>query len=144
VSEKEKTMKCKNAERLLSRYLDHELDQVRARQLEDHLARCAGCRQELADLAAATDRLRALDAPGPSPFLATRVMAEVRLARRRHRPAWAKLVATAAAVLLVAGGAFAGVNLGTGLAGNGGSTDELLMSPDDTFAGFTESVLVEE
>jgi anti-sigma factor RsiW len=144
VSVKEKTMKCKNAERLLSRYLDHELDQGRARQLEDHLAQCANCRQELADLASATDRLRALDAPGPSPFLATRVMAEVRLARRRHRPAWARLVATAAAVLLVAGGAFAGVNLGTGLAGNGGSTDELMMSPDDTFAGFTESVFAEE
>lgn len=137
-------MKCKSAERLLSRYLDHELDQGRVRQLEDHLAQCAGCRHELADLAAATDRLRALDAPGPSPFLVTRVMAEVRLARRQRRPVWARVVTTAAAVLLVAGGAFAGVNLGTGLAGNTGSTDELLVSQDDTFAGFTESVFAEE
>lgn len=137
-------MKCKNAGRLLSRYLDHELDQGRARQLEEHLAQCAGCRLEMADLAAATDRLRALDAPGPSSFLVTRVMAEVRLARCQRRPVWARLVATAAAVLLVAGGAFAGVNLGTGLAGNGGSTDELLVSQDDTFAGFTESVFSEE
>jgi anti-sigma factor RsiW len=137
-------MNCNKNKRLLSRYLDHELDQGRRRQVEEHLESCARCRQELAELGATTSRLRELSAPGPSPFLATRVMAEVRLTGRHRRPAWARLVTTAAAVLLVAGGAFAGLRLGTGLAGNGGTTDELLVSADETFAGFTESLFEED
>ena len=137
-------MKCNNCNRLLSRYLDRELEQDRARAVEEHLECCPACRDELARLAAASERLRALETPGPSPFLVTRVMAEVRLARRGRRPAWARAMVAAAALLLVAGGAFAGVRLGTGLAGNGGTTDELLVSADETFAGFTESLLTEE
>ncbi len=35
---------------LLGAYVDGELHGLRLRQVEEHLARCAGCRKELADL----------------------------------------------------------------------------------------------
>ncbi|MBN2537460.1 zf-HC2 domain-containing protein [candidate division WOR-3 bacterium] len=137
-------MNCNNCNRMLSRYLDRELDQGRASELEEHLARCPACRDELARLAADAEGLRTLESAGPSPFLVTRVMAEVRLSRRSRRPAWARAMATTAALLLVAGGAFAGIRVGTSLAGNGETTDEMLVSADETFAGFTESLLMED
>ena len=56
-------------EALLSAYLDGELDRAHRRMVEDHLAGCAGCRRELAELRAADTALAALAPPPAAPEL---------------------------------------------------------------------------
>jgi anti-sigma factor RsiW len=56
-------------EPLLSAYLDGELDPARRRQVEAHLATCAICAQELAQLQAGNAALHALQPPPAPPEL---------------------------------------------------------------------------
>jgi anti-sigma factor RsiW len=110
------SMTCGQVKRLLPPFLDEELSGRTREQVDTHLASCPACRAEMEALRADIGLLEQVGAPEVSPFLVTRVMAEV---RERHRPAtqgFRQLVRslTAAAVIAVSIGA--GVFLGTGLA----------------------------
>ncbi|SDQ17518.1 anti-sigma factor [Quadrisphaera sp. DSM 44207] len=107
------------------------LDAAEARAAEEHLARCAPCRAELADLRAALADLGSVDAVAPPPSLKEAVMArlddveqlpplpardavppardELAARRERGRPGregrwWAPALAAAAVAVLVVGG----------------------------------------
>ena len=99
-------MNCVEAQKHFADLLDHSRDE-RLRQVNDHLAACARCRQELAALAECQGLVSALPPMEPPAGFTTRVMAEVRDAA--HRPAiWQrlslgmqKLPLQAAAVILI-------------------------------------------
>jgi anti-sigma factor RsiW len=140
-------MKCNKTMKLFSRYVDGELSSRDRESVERHVAACAGCRQEFEALKADADLLRAFPGPGPSDWLVTRTMAEVRqegLRQTTRRPAWARVLATAAAVVLVAAGAWFGTVLGTEFVRNGDSQDELYGEQVVPFAEFAEAQFGEE
>jgi len=97
---------------LLSAYLEHDLGDAERAAMDAHLAACARCAGDLADLRDTVDLLRRLPDPEPPPFLATRVMARIHAGESRP-PLWrrwleqlgaplvAAPLATAAAALLV-------------------------------------------
>lgn len=119
---------------LVGPYAIGALDPDELRQFEAHLGGCERCRAELRGLSATVEALAETSddvLPGPSPDLAARIAAELRgtaqeprpvasldEARRRRRPV-ARVLAIAAAVLIVAA-----VGVGTLLQGLGphGST----------------------
>ena len=105
-------MNHSRAHDLLSAYLEHDLGDAERAAMDAHLAACATCAGDLADLRSTVDLLRRLPDPEPPPFLATRVMARIRAGESRP-PLWrrwleqlgaplvAAPLATAAAALLV-------------------------------------------
>ena len=110
------SMNCGQVRRLLPPSLDDELSGRVREQVTSHLASCPTCRAELEALKADMGLLEQVSAPEGSPFLVTRVMAEV---RRREHPApqgLARLVGAVAAALVVAVSIGAGVFFGSGLA----------------------------
>jgi anti-sigma factor RsiW len=111
-------MKCKAVRRLLPAYLSDELAADRREPVARHLEGCVACRQEFAALKADAELLRGADAPGPSPYLLTRVMAD---ARATGRPSLFRFrlgvaLRTAVATVLVAAGVLAGTMLGGDIA----------------------------
>ncbi len=87
---------------LLSAYLDGDLEQQLAREVEAHLADCPLCREALDELTAVRDAAGTLEALEPS----QRTWYEIRrrtVERRSVRPRWAWIAvpAAAAAALLV-------------------------------------------
>ena len=103
-------MKCEAARPLLESYLDGELDRAAVDELEAHLATCAACRAQLADLEALRGALRAIPRHRAPAGLRARLAAigdvSAQDAPRTATPAtWWKL---AAAVLL-------GVAVGAGV-----------------------------
>jgi anti-sigma factor RsiW len=101
-------MSCEQAPSFLGAYVLGALDPAGRRAADEHLARCADCRAELAEFAGLTAQLDRigpedirLEPVTPSPGLYDRVEAAARLQRRRP----VLLAASAAAVLIVAGGA---------------------------------------
>ncbi len=62
----------------LAAYAGGDLDQVQRLQVEAHLAGCASCRAELADLRTALRLIRTTPEAEPPPWLATRIMARIR------------------------------------------------------------------
>jgi anti-sigma factor RsiW len=113
------SMKCSLAGRMLSSYLDRRLSVGGKAALEDHLKRCPSCRAELDQLAADRDVLKAVEPVAAPPGLRTRTMAEIRAharVRASAGPAWARVLALAASVLVIAGSAWAGVALGGSMA----------------------------
>lgn len=110
------TMNCGQVRRLLPPFFDEELSGRTREQVASHLASCPACRAELEALRADMGLLEQFRAPEVSPFLVTRVMAEV---RRRGRPAargFARLAGSLAAGVIVAASIGAGVFFGSGLA----------------------------
>jgi hypothetical protein len=99
-------MNCIEAQKYFADLLDHSRDE-RLRKVNDHLAACGRCRQELAALAECQGLVSALPPMEPPAGFTTRVMAEVRNAA--HRPGiWQrlflgmqKLPLQAAAVILI-------------------------------------------
>ena len=90
-------------EGLLGPYLLGELSVEEERELEDHLAGCSECRDELARALQAHALLQELAAGGPPPELKARVLARVRgEIPARSRDGWRLWVPAAAALLLVA------------------------------------------
>ena len=82
----------------LSAYLDDELAPAARHDAEAHLARCADCRAELDEVAAARRAIRVLPVHvAPRPLLGS----PTRVDARRGRAAWALAAAVAAAVALV-------------------------------------------
>lgn len=73
----------------LSAYLDGEATFTESRQVEGHLASCAGCRGRFESMQRTVSGLWRLERPTPPPGLSTRVRAEV-AAMRRPEPTYAR------------------------------------------------------
>jgi hypothetical protein len=91
---------------LTAAYALHALDSEEARAYERHLARCARCRTELAELSEGAAALAyAADGPAPPPVLRERILAAARAERENViplRPRWAVPAAVTAAVAVAA------------------------------------------
>ena len=115
-------MRCSRVRKRLSAYMDGELGDQWMERVEQHLAACTRCREELARLDTA-DRLL-LDAPEVTvpPFLASRIVARAReqVERRVAVPWWLPArspgLAYAMASAVLAGGIILGLQMGKGLA----------------------------
>src|SRR5687768_8666675 len=100
-------MNCVEAQKHFADLLDHSRDE-RLRKVNDHLAACARCRQELAAVAACQRLVSALPPVEPPAGFTTRVMAEVRdtahrstVWQRLFSPLQVKLPLQATAVVLI-------------------------------------------
>jgi len=66
-------MNCKKAKKLISDYVDGELDLTKRSSLEEHLESCEGCRKILEDYRRITSTAQQLEAGSPSPYVWTRI-----------------------------------------------------------------------
>lgn len=83
-------MNCAEVQKYLSDFLEKSLDNERARAIEDHLAVCSLCNEELAGLAECQRLVSGLPIVEPPLGFTNRVMARVREAE--HRPSlWQRL-----------------------------------------------------
>jgi predicted anti-sigma-YlaC factor YlaD len=76
-------MRCRKAQKLISRSIDGRLPSRQSARLERHLAGCAGCRDLQADLRRIVDGAAGLQTPEP----ADRVWTNIRAALVRETPA---------------------------------------------------------
>lgn len=145
-------MKCKKMHKFLPGYLAGETSGPDEDAVVRHLERCAACRAEFEELGADIELMAAVDAPDLSPFVVTRVMAEVRAdgtqPELRRRLVFGRVLATAATVVLVALGTWVGAVLGAGLVGSdSGSGDEfqqlLTVESEQTLDEYFSSMLGE-
>ena len=111
-----KLMNCGQVKRLLPPFLDEELSGGVREQVTSHLASCPACRTELEALKVDMGLLEQVSTPEVTPFLVTRVMAEVRQQSRSVPRGFGRLVGTLTAALVVAVAIGAGVFFGSGLA----------------------------
>ena len=111
-----RSMNCGQVKRLLPTFLDEELSGRAREETASHLASCPACRAELEALKADIGMLEQADAPEVTPFLVTRVMAEIRERGRNAPHGFRRLVGSLAAALLVAVSIGAGVFFGSALA----------------------------
>src|SRR5215204_2435341 len=89
---------------LLGPYVMGALEPHEEREVEDHLERCASCREEARELRLAHERLAdlAYNVESPPPDLKVRVVARIpRREARRRVPSWVTAVAAAFCVLAV-------------------------------------------
>lgn len=110
------SMNCGQVRRLLPPFLDEELSGRTRDLVTSHLASCPACRVELEALKADMGLLDQVGTPEVSPFVVTRVMAEIRPRRRPVSNGFPSLARTLAAFALVALSLGAGVFFGSGLA----------------------------
>lgn len=111
-------MNCSKAEKLLLRQAEGALDERTSSCLEQHLAACERCTQEMADLREMRGVLLSVRTPAPKPSVDfhSRLAAELRKDTGRQakrwpailswpvpRPSWALATAGAAALVAVAG-----------------------------------------
>lgn len=104
-------MRCESSRRLLSRYMDGEIDRLARFRLERHLRGCAVCRAELERDRQVWSLLGAAEVVQPPelPMLESRLLAE-RPAPLTWRARWLAPVAFASALVLSAtGGAALGI-----------------------------------
>ena len=85
---------------LLSSYVDGEISDVEARQVEDHLSTCADCRSNLETLRMSVELLRALPVLAPPRSFALDRVPD--FARPSLAPLWATGMATSLAGILLA------------------------------------------
>jgi anti-sigma factor RsiW len=109
-------MNCGQVKRLLPPFLDEELSGRVRENIASHLASCPACRTELEGIRADIGLLKQAGTPEVTPFLATRVMAEIRERGRSVPHGFGRLVGSLAATLVVAVSIGAGVFFGSGLA----------------------------
>jgi anti-sigma factor RsiW len=118
-------MNCRKVKASLADLL-FEPEQVSV-ELRDHVAACPACRQELAELRATMNALDAWQAPEPTPYFDAKLFARLRdeqqappagfFERLRARLLYSSnlhmrpVAAGALAVILIAGGSFAGFRL---------------------------------
>jgi anti-sigma factor RsiW len=124
----------------LSAYLDGELPPEENAALEEHLARCAPCREELSRLAFVSEALEALDGVEPGPYFAPRLkrLAVGERGRGWVRRAFVPAAAAAAAALSLVLGGFLGRALyvepnGASVAANGELVEYLGVAPVEDF-----------
>ena len=110
------SMYCGQVKRLLPPFLDEELSGGVREQIASHLASCPTCRVELEALKADMGMLEQVGTPEVTPFLATRVMAEIRQRRHPVPRGFGRLVGSLTAALVVVVSIGAGVFFGSGLA----------------------------
>src|SRR5262245_22160014 len=103
-------MNCAEVQKYLSDFLDKSLDSDRARAIEDHLAACSRCSEEMASLAECRRLVSGLPAVELPLGFTNRVMARVRqaanppiLRERLFLPLRIKIPLQATAVVLIAG-----------------------------------------
>ena len=118
-------MDCREVRDLLSAFLDDELDPVRSREIERHVASCVECAAALANLRRMSVALRQ-DLPyhrAPDLLrarIAREVRGTVRVTGRVAAPhAWWRQLAVAAGFVLVAGGVWFAALLPAGAARDG-------------------------
>jgi anti-sigma factor RsiW len=128
VSIEVKIMTCDEAKSLLVSLADGCLSKLEAEAVEEHVAGCANCRQELELLKSDAALLRQEPKPEVPAWLATRIMAEVREHQSRHQPRYRLnlVLASTAAVVLVLVGIWLGTVLGRGIVGNQPRLDQRL------------------
>ncbi len=101
----------------ISAWIDRQLDAQEAALVEAHLQECEGCQRLQQELSADTRMFRELEILAPSPFLWTRVAAELEQPTKPERLAWLRrpgfasvrnhaLSAIAAALFMVLGATF--------------------------------------
>ena len=102
-------MNCEEVQKYLSDFLDKSLDNERARAIEDHLAACSRCSEEMASLAECQRLVSGLPAVELPLGFTNRVMARVREAanppslwERLFLPLQIKIPLQATAVVLIA------------------------------------------
>ncbi|HSE88463.1 MAG TPA: DUF2275 domain-containing protein [Candidatus Binatia bacterium] len=83
-------MNCEEVQKYLSDFLDKSLDIARARAIEEHLAACSRCSEEMASLAECQRLVSDLPVVEPPVGFTNRVMAAVREAGR-PRSLWERL-----------------------------------------------------
>ena len=106
-------MNCLEAQENLSAYLDRELPEDVRRKMDEHLAGCAACRDELRSFAGLSNLVRQAPVPAVPGDLWTRVEREwdgqasvIRPpSRARAAGRYARLLALAAGLLIVVTGA---------------------------------------
>ncbi len=114
-------MKCNKVKYKLNRYADGELDTAQARKIEEHLAICLECGEELQRYRAITDLLDGLENPDPPESFARSVRAEaenqlqnapkkrlITFPGRRLTPVFARVAASVAVLLGLGIGALLG------------------------------------
>ncbi len=114
-----KTMRCDEVRLLLMSLADGALVGARAEAVRQHVAGCARCSEELAQLAADAELLRKEEKPEVPAYLGTRIMAGIRGRQAGARP-WfglSRAMARVAAVVLVAVGVWLGTALARGMVG---------------------------
>lgn len=99
-------MRCKEALRLISPYLDGELDGARASVLESHVEGCAACADRLAFMRGVLREVASLPAIQPTPAESYRLMNRIRgemAAPAAHEPAmrWARVTAATLSILVL-------------------------------------------
>jgi anti-sigma factor RsiW len=77
-------MKCRRVRKLLSVFMDGEIDAVQGKEVERHIDSCSECAKELASLKVAMERLRSFGDAEASPDFVGSVMARV---AEEHRTA---------------------------------------------------------
>lgn len=117
-------MKCDKVKRMLSLVLDGEAPAELRVAVEDHIERCAECRKEFQELKEIKALLQSMPSPEMPSYLTARTLARLREKESAH-PGFIPVLWRIAAVLLVAVGLGLGVVIGQGLAGNGGTGDEI-------------------
>lgn len=125
------SMNCGQVKRLLPPFIDEELQGGVRDEIDSHLASCPTCRSEKEELEADMGLLEQVGTPEVSPFLVTRVMADIRERRSANADlrsrtfgvrrlafgvSLARLVGGVAAALVVAVSIGAGVLFGSGFA----------------------------
>ena len=110
------SMNCGQVKRLLPPFLDEELSGGVREQVTSHLASCPACRSELAAMKADMGLLEQVGTPEVTPFLVTRVMAEIRQRRDPVPHGFGRLVGSLTVALVVVVSIGAGVFFGSGLA----------------------------
>ena len=123
-----KNMKCDEVILRLVSLADGAISAGEAEAVRGHLAACADCRALLEQLRADAGLLRREPAPQVPAFLATRIMAEVRVRKQPAGRWWgmSPALARVAAVVLVAVGIWLGTVLGRGILGNQPSLEQQL------------------
>jgi anti-sigma factor RsiW len=118
-------MRCAQAHKKISEWIDGELGESGLRRLEGHLRGCAACRKVRDDLAALVEEAKALATPAPSDRVWTGIRSGLAASRSRlaadparrpgspvrlpgYSPALRLAAAGLAAVILVAGGVYIG------------------------------------
>jgi anti-sigma factor RsiW len=101
-------LECSNAQEYFSAYLDDELPPEQREFVQEHLAVCPACRQELAHLTRLWEALEALPEVPPPAGLIDQVMARL---PRRKTPWWGSLALAASLLVGILLGGSLGVDL---------------------------------
>ena len=107
-------MRCSKARKLISEYLDGELDARREIHLRQHLDGCADCRELLADFQAMVNEAGRLEKASPSDAVWTKIKAGLETGAKRRSflpfsPALQYSLGALLAVALIAGSLFFGL-----------------------------------